>query len=100
MEIESLIGRPNAQLYLPQDWTTDPDQRSHAQVLGDVPFQIKGEIALSLFDEALAAGLEVGAIVADAGYREQSPFLQGLEIRQQPYTVAVPKKTMFQDALL
>jgi SRSO17 transposase len=89
----------NAQLYLPQDWSKDPERRSRAQVPEEIPFRTKGEIALSLFDEALAAGLEVGAVVADAGYGDQSPFLKGLETRQQPYAVAVPKKAMFRDAL-
>lgn len=88
----------NAQLYLPQDWAKDPNRRSRAQVPEEIPFQTKGEIALSLFDETVAAGLEVGAVVADAGYGDQSPFLKGLETRQQPYAVAVPKKTMFRDA--
>lgn len=88
----------NARLYLPQDWADDPVRRSRAQVPETVAFRTQGEIALALFDEAREAGLTVGAVVADAGYGDQAPFLDGLEARGQPYAVAVGKQVPFRDA--
>jgi SRSO17 transposase len=44
----------NARLYLPSEWTDDPQRIKEAGVPEDVEFQTKPEIALALLDEAKA----------------------------------------------
>lgn len=88
----------NARLYLPRRWCEEPQRLRKAQVPSGIDFQTKGEIALALFDQAQAAGLRVGAVVADAGYGDQGAFLDGLEGREQPYAVAVASRIRFREA--
>jgi SRSO17 transposase len=83
------------ELYLPKAWAEDPERRRSAQVPEEVGFRKKGEIALSLIDEARQATVPFEAVVADAGYGEQRPFLDGLEARSIPYLVAVAVNTPF-----
>ena len=55
-------------LYLPEDWTSDPERRSKAGVPDDVAFRTKPEIALDQIRAALAAGIPRGTVLMDAGY--------------------------------
>ena len=59
-------------LYLPQDWAEDPVRRAKAGVPEDVRFQTKPEIALDQIRAALAAGLEPGVVLMDAGYGNET----------------------------
>ncbi len=78
-----------ARLYLPEQWATDSARRDKAQVPSEIDFQTKGKIALGLIDEGRDAGIEPKAVLTDAGYGDQTPFLDGLEARQLPYGAAV-----------
>ncbi len=55
-------------LYLPKDWTSDPDRRSKAGVPDEIAFRTKPEIALEQIRAALAAGIPRGTVLMDAGY--------------------------------
>ncbi len=79
----------NARVYLPESWTKDRARCRGAKVPKAVRFETKGQIALDLIDEARAAGLSPRAVVTDAGYGDQPPFLDGLESRRLAYGAAV-----------
>ncbi|NIP74165.1 MAG: IS701 family transposase [Gammaproteobacteria bacterium] len=84
-----------ARLYLPESWASDSLRRKRAQVPAPLAFQTKGEIALALIDEAREAGVRPRAVVHDAGYGHQSPYLDGLEAREIPYAGRIEKGVHF-----
>lgn len=85
----------HARLYLPESWAEDTERRSGAGVPDEVDFQTKGQIALELVDEALRMDVPFGSVVADAGYGNQTPFLDGLEDRGIGFLVAVKSEARF-----
>jgi SRSO17 transposase len=87
-------GRPlhwpvSAQLYLPPAWAEDAARRAPAQVPVAERGATKLERALWLLDRARAWGVPFQVVVADAGYGDNPPFLDGLEERALPYVCAV-----------
>lgn len=85
----------NARLYLPKSWTQNRSRCRKAHVPEEISFRTKGQIALDLTDEALAAGLVPRAAVADAGYGDQPRLLDGWEARALPYVVALERTVRF-----
>jgi SRSO17 transposase len=80
----------NVRLYLPREWTDDPQRMKEAGVPEDIKFQTKPEIALTLLDEAIALGISHEAVVTDASYGGDDPYISGLEERGEHYVNAVP----------
>lgn len=88
--VDSLFDWPvNARVYLPESWTNDRARCRKARVPKTVRFRTKGQIALDLIDEGRQAGLTPRAVVTDAGYGDQNPFLDGLESRGLAYGAAI-----------
>ncbi len=54
-------------LYLPHEWTDDPDRRAEAGLPDDIVFQTKPQIALNQLRAARAAGIGANVVLADAG---------------------------------
>jgi SRSO17 transposase len=79
----------SSQLFLPQEWTSDPVRRAQARIPPTEASVSKLERALGLVDRARAWGVPFQVVVADAGYGDQPPFLDGLEARGLAYVCAV-----------
>ncbi|MFG2439829.1 transposase [Streptomyces sp. NPDC048508] len=87
------------QLYLPREWTDDPDRCRRAGVPADVGHQEKWRLALGLLDTLAQWQLSASVVVADAGYGVSTPLRLGLEERGLSYVLALngkeaPTRTM------
>ena len=76
-------------LYLPEEWAKDPKRRKKAGVPEEVKFQTKPQIALEQVRQALASGLAVGPVLADAGYGSDTSFREELTRLGLAYSVGV-----------
>jgi SRSO17 transposase len=77
------------ELYLPQEWCTDPARRTKARIPDTVRFREKWRIALAHVRQVLIAGYHVTAVVADADYGSNAAFRRGLEKLGLRYGVAI-----------
>jgi SRSO17 transposase len=85
-----LIG---AALYLPEDWFTDRARCEKARIPTTVVFQKKWELALGLLRDALAAGVDVVAVLADTGYGDVVAFRAALHELALAYAVGIASTT-------
>jgi SRSO17 transposase len=81
------------QLYLPKDWATDPGRRKKAGVPADMVFATKPEIALAQLRQAVAAGVPMGIVLADAGYGDETAFRDGIAELGILYAVGIRPAT-------
>jgi SRSO17 transposase len=87
---EGLAWLTSLELYLPENWAADDDQRARAQIPRSVAFREKWRIAVAHVRTVLAAGFTVEAVVADAAYGISAKFRAALERLGVAYVVAVP----------
>ena len=80
-------------LYLPQDWASDAARRKRAGVPPEIEFQTKNAIALGQIEQALAAGLPVGVVLADAAYGVETDWRDQLTAWGLQYAVGVREHT-------
>ena len=80
-------------LYLPQAWAEDGERREAAYVPEEVVFQTKPEIALDQIGTALADGVPVGVVLADAGYGNDTAFRDGVSALGLLYAVGIQETT-------
>ena len=79
-------------LFLPETWTADPERCVAAGVPEDeVVARSKGAIALVELDRLLAAGVQFGIVLADAGYGASAAFRHGLSERGLTWAVGIPR---------
>jgi SRSO17 transposase len=76
-------------LYLPREWTDEPERCRAAGIPEQVTFATKPELARRLVERALDAGARPAWVVADCVYGADSKLRFFLEERQQPYVMAV-----------
>lgn len=82
------------QLYLPQEWAADRVRRQKTRVPQVIKFQTKPEIAASLIQRTLDAGmLQLDWITVDELYGRDGNFLDALEARGLRYVAEVPVTT-------
>lgn len=81
------------QLYLPEVWTSDRRRRRQAGVPEEQGFLTKPEIAMRQISVAVAQGVPVGVVLADAAYGNDSKFRQGLEALGVKYVLGVQSTT-------
>jgi SRSO17 transposase len=80
------------QLYLPREWTDEPDRCRRAGVPQEVVHREKWRLALGLLDTLAQWQLEAPVVVADAGYGVSTPFRLGLQERGLSYVLALQGK--------
>lgn len=81
------------QLYLPQEWAEDSARRKKAGVPASIEFCTKTALALQQIDQALAAGVPAGIVLADAAYGTETHWRDQLSQRGLQYMVGVRDNT-------
>ena len=87
---DGLAWLTSMELYLPETWAEDDDQRARAQIPRSVRVREKWRIAVAHVRTVLAAGFTLEAVVADAGDENIAAFRAALERLGVSYVVAVP----------
>jgi len=82
-------------LYLPPEWTDDPDRLRRAGLAHDTPFREKWRIALELLGRARARGIQAEIVCADAGYGIVTEFRRELNRLELSYALGVQKTLTF-----
>src|SRR3954469_16528018 len=86
-------------LFLPEEWTRDPERCAAAGVPDDeVVARSKGAIALAELDRLIAADLRFGVVLADVGYGASAAFRRGLSERGLTWAVGIPRNQKVYDA--
>lgn len=73
----------DAQLYLPQDWTKDPERCREAGIPKEVEFQTKPQLALQMLERAHEVDGPVPWVLGDEVYGKSEELRSGLEGRKQ-----------------
>jgi len=76
-------------LYLPESWTNNSERREKAKIPDEILFQTKPQIALDQIRATLSTQTPAGVILADAGYRADGGFREGLTEQGLVYSVGV-----------
>lgn len=76
-------------LYLPKSWIDDPGRCAAAGVPDDVQFATKPALALTMIDDALAAGATASWVAGDEVYGNNPALRAGLRQRGVGYVLAV-----------
>lgn len=76
-------------LYMPREWTDDPERLSEASVPEGVGFATKGELAKRMLKRAFEAGVPARWIVADTVYGMSRGLRGWLEKKERSYVLAV-----------
>jgi SRSO17 transposase len=79
-------------LYLPREWTDEPERCRKAGVPEGTTHQEKWRLALGLLDTLADWQLKAPVVVADAGYGVSTPFRLALEERGLAYVLALTGK--------
>jgi SRSO17 transposase len=96
--INEVLSIPCAyKLYLPEEWTRDPQRRAAAEVPRGVKFHVKfqkqWEIALAMIDQLRSEGLVPAPVVADSRYAVATHCREALTKRGLVYAVGVTEET-------
>lgn len=81
-------------LYIPESWTQDRDRCRAARIPDDVLYEPKWALALSMIEEAKAAGTPEGVVLGDCDYGNKTTFRDTLDALQLQYALEVQSTTM------
>jgi len=81
----------DGELFLPESWAADRGRCREAGIPDTVAYRPKWQIALELYDRAIANGLQFEWLTFDEGYGGKPEFLRALSARQQNYVAEVPR---------
>ena len=80
----------SGELFLPQEWSEDRERCRAARIPDEMVHRPKWQIALELWDRAVANGVRMEWVTADEGYGEVPAFHFALDDRGQRYVLEVP----------
>lgn len=78
-------------LFLPESWHADRARCRRAGIPDDVVYRPKSEIALELYDRAVAQGVRFEWLTFDEWYGGKPPFLRALDFRSQKFVAEIPR---------
>lgn len=81
-------------LFLPESWSADRKRCRRAGIPDEVVYRPKSEIALELYDRAVADGVRFGWLTFDEWYGGKPQFLRALVARVQKFVGEIPKSFM------
>ena len=89
-EVPVMVG---LRLFLPEDWTNDPERMARARVPEERRAALtKPEIAIEEIDRVIASGVRFGCVLADSGYGSSGPFRQALSERGLKWAVGLSRR--------
>ena len=80
----------DGELFLPEDWSADRPRCRAAGIPDQMVYRPKWQIALELWDRAVANGMHFPWLTLDEGYGRIPEFHQALDQRGQFYVAEVP----------
>ena len=81
------------QLYLPKEWTDEPERCKVAGVPDEIGFATKPEIALTQMRQACEEGVPPGVVLADPAYGAETAFRDGITNLGLPYVMGIRSTT-------
>jgi SRSO17 transposase len=78
-------------LYLPESWHADRPRCRRAGIPDEVVYRPKSEIALELYDRAVAHGVSFTWLTFDEWYGSKPSFLRALQDRKQKFVGEIPR---------
>lgn len=81
----------DGELFLPESWANDRERCREAGIPDTMVYRPKSEIALELYDRAVANGVRFEWLTFDEWYGSKPPFLRALDERGQKFVGEVPK---------
>jgi SRSO17 transposase len=84
----------DGELFLPESWARDPARCREAHIPEGMTYRPKSEIALELYDRAVANGVRFAWLTFDEWYGGKPAFLQALQVRSQSFVGEVPRSLM------
>jgi SRSO17 transposase len=85
-------------LYLPKEWANDPKRRKQTGIPAEIEFRTKPQIALRQIQTAHRTGLDMGVIIADAAFGDDTDFREGVTALDLRYCVGVrPATTVWEE---
>jgi SRSO17 transposase len=89
-EVPVMVG---LRLFLPEDWTSDPERMARARVPEERrTARTKPEIAIEEIDRIIASGVRFGCVLADSGYGSSGSFRQALSERGLKWAVGLSRR--------